>query len=70
MSDLAELIELLKSAGHDTDGPRFIWLEPNCAPERTWCEDDVYERCECGARPVRYVRLDVALRALQEKGQG
>jgi hypothetical protein len=41
-----------------------IWLQPWCAncestdfsdTGRTWCHDDVYETCECGQEPVRYV---------------
>jgi len=53
-----------------TDAPRYmshqtIWLQPWCAecervgrqPEtgRTWCQDSVYDQCDCGAMPVKYV---------------
>ena len=42
----------------------IIWLEPwcdDCARRdrsdtgRTWCCDPVYEPCECGAQPVKYI---------------
>ena len=38
--------------------PAVIYLGPACqeqADGREWCKDDVWERCECGDEPVRYV---------------
>lgn len=36
--------------------PKQIWLSPRCHDERTWCDDDPWEKCEdCGAESVRYV---------------
>jgi len=39
-----------------------IWLEPSCNQcdrERTWCQDNVYEKCEeCGREPTRYLAFD------------
>ena len=41
-----------------------IWLQPWCDycarvdrsdTGRTWCVDNVYDRCECGRYPVKYV---------------
>lgn len=46
-----------------TDHPK-IWLQPWCAAceasgeDRTWCWDDVYDPCDCGAKPVQYVNAD------------
>jgi hypothetical protein len=51
--------------------PERIWLQPDCgqcAAERCWCQDEL-EACEdCGARPVEYIRADVA-HALYAAGQ-
>jgi hypothetical protein len=51
--------------------PERIWLQPDCgqcAAERCWCRDEL-EACEdCGARPVEYIRADVA-HALYAAGQ-
>lgn len=37
-----------------------IWLAPGCegqcAQDREWCSDNVFEPCEeCGAMPVKYI---------------
>ncbi len=42
-----------------------IWLQPWCEQceraahsvesGRTWCQDPVYDQCDCGAMPVKYV---------------
>lgn len=38
--------------------PKVIYLGPACqeqADGREWCQDDVWEACECGSESVRYV---------------
>ena len=44
---------------HDGDH-RVIWLAPICeGNNRSWCQDDAWERhCDCGGKhqPVKYVR--------------
>jgi hypothetical protein len=42
-----------------------IWLQPWCdncdrnvcngGDGRMWCQDNVWDPCECGAKPVRYI---------------
>jgi hypothetical protein len=44
---------------------QIIWLQPWCEEcekhvhsiesGRTWCKDNPYDPCECGAMPVKYV---------------
>lgn len=65
-----ELIARLEGGetGREMDGPLTIWLGPSCDPERTWCQDNVYERCECGKHPVQYVRLDAVAALLKAEG--
>jgi hypothetical protein len=52
------------------DGPARMWLAPKCEEEnregRTWCADDAWGACpECGAKPVLYVRADLATPAAE-----
>lgn len=52
-------------SGIENQAPLEIWLQPWCdecdrrahdiESGRTWCQDPVYDACECGARPLRYV---------------
>ncbi|WP_411835673.1 hypothetical protein ACLBNB_20085 [Pseudomonas chlororaphis subsp. aurantiaca] len=41
------------------NNPAVIYLAPACNENsgdgRDWCADDVFETCECGSEPVRYV---------------
>ena len=53
----------LKAQDND---PAAIYLGPACEADsgsygdgRTWAEDQPWDDCECGHKPVRYVRADI-----------
>lgn len=42
--------------------PKVIYLEPPCCASwegRRWCEDDVFDFCEGGNMPTKYIRADL-----------
>ncbi|AZD86566.1 hypothetical protein C4K14_3742 [Pseudomonas chlororaphis subsp. aureofaciens] len=59
------------------NNPAMIYLAPACNENsgdgRDWCADDVFETCECGSEPVRYVigsdfdRVAAEREALQQR---
>ena len=50
-----------RNAGAAMSEHQTIWLQPWCdecqrrGVDRTWCQDAVYDPCDCGAMPVKYV---------------
>jgi hypothetical protein len=53
--------------GAEMSEHQTIWLQPWCdecakaswnetmSGGRTWCQDAVYDSCDCGAMPVKYI---------------
>ena len=53
-------MERTKATVEYDDDYAVIWLAPVCnSGNRSWCQDDVWERdCDCGGKhqPVKYIR--------------